>query len=98
MITKSFYNNGRTCRVTFRHQPVHDADSVYLVNNQDDWDKTARPMSRRKDGSFSTSLVLRSGTRFQFRYLVDGDTWVNDDQADEYVDKNYGGTDGVVVI
>jgi 1,4-alpha-glucan branching enzyme len=98
MINKSFYNNGNTCRVTFRHVPVETAESVHLVSDLDNWDTTARPMTRRKDGSFSTSLVLRSGTQVQFRYLVDGETWINDDQADEFVNNDYGEADGVVIV
>jgi 1,4-alpha-glucan branching enzyme len=96
MISKSYYNNGRTCRVTFRVQPDESAQSVNLVSSHDDWDTTARPMTRRKDGSFSTSLVLSQGTQVKFRYLLDGNKWINDDQADDYAANEHGETDGVV--
>lgn len=98
MISKSYYNNGNTCRVTFRVCPDRDPGSVYLVSSHDDWDKHARPMTRRKDGCFSTSLVLPKGARVQFRYLLDGDQWINEENADEYVDNTHGDTDCVVHV
>lgn len=98
MITKSYYNDGRSCRVTFRYCPDRHVETVHLISDHDDWDMTARPMVRRKDGCFSTSLVLPGGSRIQFRYLVDGSDWVNDDQADEYTQNDHGTTDAVVVI
>ncbi len=98
MITRSYYNNDRTCRVTFRYCPDGDAKEVHLVSSHDNWDTGARPMAARKDGCFSTSLVLKSGSRVHFRYLVDGSIWVNDDDADEYVNNNHGETDCVIVI
>jgi 1,4-alpha-glucan branching enzyme len=98
MISKSYYNNGNTCRVTFRIQPDSDVQSVHLVSDLDNWDMSSRAMARRKDGSFSTSLVMKQGSRVQFRYLLDQRTWVNDDQADEFVDNTHGETDGVVRV
>jgi 1,4-alpha-glucan branching enzyme len=98
MINKSYYNNGRTCRVTFRSCPADPAETVHLVSNVDDWDTAARPMTKRKDGCFSTSLVLSAGARVHFRYLVDGERWINDDEADELVSNEFGDSDGVVNI
>jgi 1,4-alpha-glucan branching enzyme len=98
MINKTYYNDGRTCRVTFRICPDDQAEAVHLVSDRDDWSRTARPLARRKDGCFSTSLVLRAGERVQFRYLIDEQRWINDDQADEYVDNTHGETDGVIRV
>lgn len=98
MIQKSYYSNDRQCRVTFRVSPDGPADSVHLVSEIDDWDTSARPLSRRKDGSFSASIALRPGNRYRFRYLIDGERWINDDQADDYVTNDYGGTDSVVEV
>jgi 1,4-alpha-glucan branching enzyme len=96
MISRSYYNNGRTCRLTFRYIPERPVSSVYLVSDFDDWDTTARPLVRRKDGSYSTSLVVPGGSRIQFRYLIDNEHWLNDDDADEFVNNNHGETDGVL--
>lgn len=98
MINKSYYNNGRTCRVTFRVCPDEQAESVNLVSSHDYWDTAARPMARRKDGCYSTSLVLPQGSRVQFRYLIDGNQWINDDQADEHVPNEHGESDSVIQV
>lgn len=98
MISKSFYNNGRTCRVTFRICPDAPANSVHLVSSYDHWRRTARPMPQRKDGCYSTSIVLGAGTEVHFRYLIDGEQWVNDDQADAFVNNDHGETNGVIRV
>ena len=98
MIRKSYYNDGNACRVTFRFEPDSETvSSVNLVSEVDDWDTVARPMTRRKDGSFSTSVTMRPG-RYRFRYLVDGQRWVNDHNADDFVDNGHGDVDGVVDV
>lgn len=40
-------------------------------------------------------LVL--GRAYQFRYLLDNKHWMNDNQADAYVDNSYGSDNFVVV-
>jgi len=40
---------------------------------------------------------LSAGREYQFRYLVDGQDWYNDWQADKYVPNNFGGDNSVVV-
>lgn len=98
MIRRSYYNNGRTCRLTFRHCPDQPVASLHLVSSHDDWSTSDRPMMQRKDGCYSTSLVVPGGTRVQFRYLMDNEIWINDDDADEFVNNNHGETDGVIVV
>jgi 1,4-alpha-glucan branching enzyme len=98
MLQKSYYNEGRNCRVTFRMMPSGEVDSVHLVSDADDWDKTVRPMTRRKDGSFSVTLTLKPGRRYGYRYLVDGERWVTDPDADDIVANEFGETDGVVSV
>jgi hypothetical protein len=55
-------------------------------------------MTKRKDGRFSTTLSLPQGQAYRYRYLVDGERWVDDPAADEYVDNGYGSKDSVVVL
>jgi hypothetical protein len=39
---------------------------------------------------------LEAGRRYGFRYLVDGEQWLNDRHADDYVENAYGSDDSVV--
>lgn len=43
------------------------------------------PMVRRNDGSFHTTLRLAAQERWKYRFLVDGDRWINDWDAHDYV-------------
>lgn len=43
------------------------------------------PMDRRHDGSFHTSIRLATGASWRYRLLVDGDRWINDWDAHDYV-------------
>ncbi|MDX1655300.1 MAG: isoamylase early set domain-containing protein, partial [Candidatus Competibacteraceae bacterium] len=48
------------------------------------------------DGSFTVTVNLESGKEYQFRYLLDGERWENDWEADKYVPA--GGHDNSVVV
>ena len=49
------------------------------------------PMDRRRDGSFHTAIRLPAGARWRYRLLVDGDRWINDWDAHDYVVDDDGG-------
>ena len=42
------------------------------------------PLDRRRDGSFSGALRLPNGQRWTYRFLLDGDRFINDWDADDY--------------
>jgi 1,4-alpha-glucan branching enzyme len=98
MIQKTYGADGRACRVTFRFVPEQQVDAVHLVGEFNDWDKEARPLTRRKDGSFSTTVALKPGADYRFRYLIDGEDWVNDPDADGFVDNGVGSLDSIVRV
>jgi hypothetical protein len=41
---------------------------------------------------------LEPGHDYQFRYLVDGETWLNDPAADKYVPNPFGSENSVVIV
>jgi hypothetical protein len=55
-------------------------------------------MKRRKDGRFSVTLSLTAGQQYRFRYLLDGEHWVNDPAADASVPNGFGSEDSVVQV
>ncbi len=63
-----------------------------------DWDANSHPMKLHKDGSFNLTINLEKGREYQFRYLIDGSTWENDDSADRYVRTPYGDSENSVVV
>tara|TARA_R110002126_G_scaffold15185_12_gene62535 strand:- start:10560 stop:10868 length:309 start_codon:yes stop_codon:yes gene_type:complete len=86
-ITKQYLKTKPGCKVTFKltAEQLADAQSVALLGEFNDWDPAALLMKKSKSGDFSASLTLEKDREYQFRYLVNGGTWVNDDAADAYL-------------
>lgn len=55
-------------------------------------------MKKLKDGRFSVTLSLQAENSYQFRLVLDGDTWVNDIEADSYIPNKYGEENSVITI
>jgi 1,4-alpha-glucan branching enzyme len=96
MLKKTESKNGKTCRVTFSVPAEVQAQEVYLCGEFNDWSQTSHPLTRRKDGRFSTTLSLETGRDYRFRYLLDGEHWENDWEADTYLPNDFGSEDSVV--
>ncbi len=97
MLKKTQAKNGSSTKVTFE-LPAVQAGSVHLVGEFNEWSQTDQPLTRRKDGRFSTTVALASGRAYRYRYLFDGARWENDTQADAYVPNGFGTEDSVVQV
>jgi 1,4-alpha-glucan branching enzyme len=88
------------CRVKFtlNKEAGNSSKTAFLVGDFNDWDEKATPMKKMKDGSFTVTLSLQKGKKYQYRYLLDGGIWENDWKADEYVPSQFTGSDNSVVI
>ncbi len=86
-------------RVTFELPPTIWAESVDLVGDFNDWNRTSHPMVRgRDDANWHLTVTLKRGREYQFRYLVNGTDWYNDWDADRYVANPFGGDNSVLVL
>ncbi|MCW5881259.1 MAG: isoamylase early set domain-containing protein, partial [Anaerolineae bacterium] len=82
MIQKTTQRKGAQIKVEFE-LPANGAQSAAVVGDFNAWQPDALPMKlRKKDGVFSASTTLEAGQTYQFRYLVDGQGWVTDPEAD----------------
>ncbi|MFP4397399.1 MAG: isoamylase early set domain-containing protein [Desulfonatronovibrio sp.] len=83
---KTYLKDGSRCRVMFRidSELADKAEKAAVVGDFNGWDSTAAPMRKLKDGSFSLSMSLPTGKTYQFRYLLDDNTWINETEADGY--------------
>lgn len=99
-IKKEYLKTKKRCKVTFRFPRIAfpGAKSVCIVGDFNDWNIYANPMKRLKTGDFTIILELEPGREYQFRYLIDGDTWENDWNADKYVKSPYGDSDNSVIV
>ena len=98
-LKKKYLKSKPVCKVSFSlpKDVAETASKVALVGDFNEWDSSANPMKKLKNGSFTSTLDLTSGKEYEFRYLVDGEQWVNDTVADAYVPTVYGDSENSVV-
>ncbi len=96
MLKKRYLKSRDMVQVTFYTAEAIEAECVFLVGDFNDWDETAAPMRALKDGRFKIMLELEPQRDYQFRYLVDGEEWHNDWEADDYVTNPHGSENCVV--
>ena len=92
MLKKRFFKTKTECEVTFEIASA-EAASVDLVCESNGWEPIEMKKSRK--GSFRARVRLPKEREFEFRYLVDGRAWINDDQADGYRPNGLGDENGI---
>lgn len=93
MLKKKFFKTKEECEITFELN-VEQAEEVALVCEHNGWEPIQ--MKQAKNGPFRTKIRLPKDGQFQFRYLVDGQSWCNDDAADAYLPNEHGGENSVL--
>ena len=93
MLKKKFFKSNEECEVTFEFE-TNAAQEVVLVGEFNGWEPVA--MKQAKKGPFQAKVRLPKDGRYQFRYLVDGQNWNNDEAADAYWPNEHGGENSVV--
>jgi 1,4-alpha-glucan branching enzyme len=98
-IKKQFLKSKPICKVSFKvsKELANGASKVNLTGDFNHWNETSDEMNALKDGSFSLAVDLESGREYQFRYLMDGTTWTNDEAADGYIPNGFGDSENFVV-
>ncbi len=100
MIKKQYLKNKPTCKVTFTlpKEAVNGGSEVRVLGEFNNWIwEQGVPMKASK-AEFKASVELDAGRQYEFRYLVDGTTWVNDWAADAYLATPYGVENSVVAL
>ena len=98
-LKKTYSADGKKCTVVFNvnANAAAGAEKIYLVGDFNSWDETSIPMKKGPDGSFSVKKQLDTNKEYQFRYLLDGKTWINDWKADKYIRSELVNDDNSVV-
>jgi 1,4-alpha-glucan branching enzyme len=89
--------NSSKVAITFEMPSDVASESLNVVGDFNDWEASATPMKRLKDGSWSTTLRMAPGT-YRYRYLADSSVWHNDGSADRYEPSGLGSDNSVLVI
>lgn len=98
MIKKTYSKDGQTCRVTFELPAEVNAQTAYLCGDFTEWEKLCQLMKRRKDGSFTLTISMKPGQEYRFRYILNGERWENDWEADTYLPNPFGTEDSVIKV
>lgn len=98
MLEKKYLKTRQLCKVTFSAPAAWHGETVALVGEFNQWSETDHPMKRQKDGGFKVTIDLDVGREYQFRYLVNGSEWHNDEAADRYIPNGYGEDNSVIVV
>jgi 1,4-alpha-glucan branching enzyme len=80
---KTYGKTAKTCRVTFELPAQVSAQTASVCGDFNDWSPDEHPMIRRKDGRFSVTISLPADRTYRYRYLVDGEHWENDQEAEK---------------
>lgn len=84
--------------MTFKYSNQEHTSSAMLAGEFNNWSTTDTPMKRLKNGSFSVTISLKAGCSYAFRYVLDDNIWVNDPEADEYVENEHGESNSVLTL
>lgn len=100
MIKKQFLKSKPVCKATFTlpKATVNGAKEVLILGEFNNWNsEEATKMKKQKGGAFKATVELETGKEYQFRYLLDGEKWENEVEADKVVMNEFGDENSVVV-
>ncbi len=95
MIHKTTSPQPNHVRVVFELPSCIWADRIFLVGDFNKWSATATPMRQNRDGVWRITLDLPHGSRYEYRYLIDG-LWKTDSHADGFATNLHGLESSVV--
>ncbi len=81
MITLRAIDDGSRCMVTFTLPDGFEVERAGVVGDFDEasWNPEGFPMHQDADGRWRVTLELNAGRSHEFRYLINGCTWINDE-------------------
>lgn len=94
MLRKRFFKTKDEVEVTF--QVDADGESAALVTDRHDWQPQPMARTARGKGPFRIKLRFPKDDAVQFRYLLDGSRWENDEAADAYWPNSLGSDNSVL--
>jgi 1,4-alpha-glucan branching enzyme len=102
MLKKQYIKSRDAYKVTFRlakhEQPDYEIDSVTLVADFNDWSFVDSPLVKLKNGDYKIVVELDAGKKYEFRYLINGEKWYNEWEADEYIMGDFGKDNCVIEL
>lgn len=98
-IKKQFLKSKDLCKVTWQvdKKTANGADSISLSGSFNNWSLNENQLQKLKNGNFKLVLELPKNSDYQFRYVVDGQNWLNEITADGFVDNQVSNEQNCVI-
>ncbi len=86
MIKKQYSKSKPVCKVTFSltTDQVGKKAEVRVLGTFNDWSWDKGLVLEAKKKSYSAVIELPAGATYEFRYMINGQGWFNDEIADDY--------------
>jgi serine protease AprX len=77
----------------------HDdsAQSVSVAGDFNGWSQVATPLKRNDSGLWATEIVVPGAGRFEYKFIINGQRWLEDPSNGMKAPDSYGGLNSVVV-
>jgi hypothetical protein len=92
MIKATSISNGKVY-VTFTFKPETDVEKIELAGSWNNWEK--QKLRKKRNGEFYITKLLPAATVYEFKYIIDDNEWLLDDEADT-TPNNYGTLNSVI--
>jgi 1,4-alpha-glucan branching enzyme len=96
MVDRNISTTPNSIAITFRLPDTVWADRVCVVGDFNQWQVGATPMRLIRD-FWQVTLELPTEGRFEYRYIINEDEWLNDWRADSSAPNLYGGENSVLL-
>ena len=83
-------------RVVFELPACVWADRIYLSGDFNQWSERGMALRQDRDGVWRAALDLPVGSRYEFRYIVDGQ-WRTDFHADGCTGNQFGAQNSILI-
>ncbi len=97
MIRRGNVKNSDQVKIAFVLPDDHPLVKASVVGTFNDWDASANPLKKRRNGTYSAVVTLDKGKQYVYRYISAAGEWFNADDADKYVPNDMGTEDGVLL-
>jgi serine protease AprX len=84
-------------RLVFVFHDDH-ADSVAVVGDFNGWSQGATLLRRNGSGLWSAQIMAPGAGRFEYKFIINGQRWIDDPSNGMKAPDNYGGLNSVLVI
>ena len=99
-LKKKYSKDKSRCKVTFilPSEVAKEFNHIALVGNFNNWDTKSHRFLPRRNKTYSISVELEPNKEYEFKYLADETTWLNEEEADKNIVSPIGSTNSVIVL